>query len=62
MKRKRRHVCALDGHVTVDDDRECLVCDRPVLTAEKVLHIVRPYGELIDARDIATAEEWGPAG
>jgi hypothetical protein len=60
--KKRRHICAFDGHRTVDDDLECLVCKRPVLSSEKVVNIVRPYGELIDSRDIATAEEWGPAG
>lgn len=56
------HDCTLQGHVMVDDDihRECLVCEMPILTDDKIsIHVTRTttaheFGEGHDPRDIAT--------
>lgn len=54
--------CAIDGHVTVDQDLECLACGELIAANDIVgLHFNREHGALGTTRDIASPEEWGHA-
>ena len=52
-------VCRADGHVEVDHDRVCLVCNRQLIATDRVgKHISRDLGELARTDDIATPGKW----
>lgn len=54
--------CGIDGHVTVDQDLECLVCGELIAATDIVgLHFNREHGAFGWAGDIATPDEWGHA-
>lgn len=58
-----RRNCAIDGHVTVDHDLECLACGELIAANDLIgVHFDREHGALGKAEDIATVAEWGPAG
>lgn len=57
-----RRNCAIDGHVTVDHDLECVSCGDLIGINDLVgLHFDREHGALGPAASIASIDEWGPS-